>query len=114
MTTITAQVVNAGYSGATNFVTVRLRGAPVIGVSPNFFIGATSPAIDWDVTVSLSRNASTGVTTYQVTGSHDGFPFHDIRINSIPVWQRDPISEGRTPLALFPPTDIAVQASGSF
>jgi len=114
MNTVQAELIGAGYYDANrNYVTVRLSGSPKIGISPNFFIGATSPAIDWNVTITLVRNNSTGVTTYNVTGSHDGFPFHDIRINSTQVWARDPIPNGDTPLSLFPPAEIAVAASGA-
>jgi hypothetical protein len=84
-----------------------------IGIAPNFFLGGISPHIDWGVTITLIRNNSTGVTSYGVAGTHDGFPFHEIRINSTQVYARDPIPNGDTPVSLYDPPEITVSVGGN-
>ena len=74
---------------------------------------AVSPAIDWDVTITLTRNSASGTTSYQITGAHDGFPFHVIHIGASQVMQRDPIPNGDAPLALFGSGDVDVSVGGT-
>lgn len=113
MITVTAQLVEVGFTdGNTNYVKIRLRGSPKIGVSPYGWAQAISPAIDWDVTITLTRSTVTG-TSYQITGSHDGFPYHVIHIGATQVMQRDPIPNGNTPLALYPGSSIPVSVGGN-
>lgn len=114
MDTIKAELIDAGhYDANRNFVKVRLSGAPHVGVSPIWWSPIDPPAIDWNVTIELTRNKSTGVTAYNVAGGQDGFPYHDIRLNSIVVWQRDPIPTN-TPTSLAWPMDVSISAQGSF
>lgn len=114
MSSIKAELIGAGYYDTNrNFVKVRLQGAPRIGVSPRWWSQPFAPFLNWDVTVELTRNAATGATNYKVTGGHDGFPFHDIRIGGTPVWERDPIRNGDTPQALYGDNDVQVSKQGT-
>lgn len=113
LSSVKATKIDAGfYNGTTNFVKIRFSGQPRIGVVPWQWSRPIAPFIDWDVTIELTRNASTGATTYKVTGSHDGFPFHDIRIGGTVVWQRDPIPNGDTPASLYGNDDVTISCQG--
>lgn len=112
MSSVTAQLVDAGFTASHGYVTVRLSGAPVIGISPNFILAAGSPHIDWDVAITITRDLYTGQTVYAVSGTHDGFPYHDIRINGLQVYARDSIPTD-TPLSLFDPMEVVVGVSGA-
>ena len=39
---------------------------------------------------------------FRLLGDHDGFPWHELFINAIPVYQHDPCLTADTPNSLFP------------
>lgn len=56
-----------------------------------------SPAIDYDIDVTIDRSAG----TYSIVGIHDGFPAYEIYINGKRVYQHDPLATGEGLDSLF-------------
>ena len=80
-----------------------------------------TPAIDADITVEISRDEVRPYvyeTSYEVSGTHDGFPAYELYIDYNLVYAYDPILAGKDPVALFPTpeatsdVDIADGTSG--
>jgi hypothetical protein len=51
-----------------------------------------SPAIDWDITVTIDDSGN-----YEVTGTHDKYPAYDIYINTTQAYTYDPRATGIGP-----------------
>ncbi len=63
-----------------------------------------TPGIDAHFTVFFRQicNAATlGTMQFKVVGSHDGFPWHEMYVNGILVYQHDPCCTGEDPTSLF-------------
>lgn len=81
-----------------------------------------TPAIDANITVEITRDEVRPyyyVTSYEVSGTHDGFPAYELYIDYNLVYAYDPILAGQGPLALSPSIgggsdiDIADGTSGT-
>ncbi|MFA7236291.1 MAG: DUF3238 domain-containing protein [Phycisphaeraceae bacterium] len=96
-------MVAADTAGPTTTMTVSRVAADKVEV--RFVMSAsnplvTSPAIDWDVTVTIDQAGA-----YTVECQHDGYPAYDIYINNTRVYQYDPRATGKDVNDLFPPLD---------
>ena len=82
-------------------LTVTLAGALPL-VSP-------SPDIDAEVRIFVRRTAN-GMEA-KITGSHDGFPAHELYVNGVQVHAYDPVAAGKSPTSLLPPMDIDIDTA---
>lgn len=91
MNTIVASIS----SSTETSVSISFSGEPFNALEPASEIFGD---IDWNhkVTIDWSGESVTCTLDYQ----HDGFPYHDIRINGNVAYQFDPIAAGQTPLSL--------------
>jgi Protein of unknown function (DUF3238) len=67
---------------------------------------AIAPAINADLNIFLKREND--VLRCLVCGDHDGFPAYELYVNGVLIYCYDPIAAGKSPNALFPPSDIEV------
>ena len=68
-----------------------------------------APAIDWQYSIVVDISAN----TYHVTGTHDGFPAHEMYINNATIFQYDPRPLGRGVGCLFPVCTENVDITGT-
>jgi hypothetical protein len=66
------------------------------GVNP---LEPLAPAINADLAVVVSATG-TSLTSYSISGSHDGFPAYEIYIAQRLVYSFDPVAAGTNPLNL--------------
>jgi hypothetical protein len=91
MDTIVASIV----SQTPTSIQIRFSGEPFNTLEPiSEFFGD----IDWRHTLTIDWSSSP--MRYTLQYQHDGFPFHDIRINGTLVRAFDPVPNGQTPLSL--------------
>ena len=67
---------------------------------------SVAPAINADLSLFLKREGD--VLRCLVCGDHDGFPAYELYVNGVLIYCYDPIAGGKSPTALFPPSDIDV------
>jgi Protein of unknown function (DUF3238) len=67
---------------------------------------SVAPAINADLNLYLKRGGD--VLSCLVCGDHDGFPAYELYVNGVLIYCYDPIAAGKSPTALFPPSDIGV------
>jgi hypothetical protein len=74
-----------------------------------------SPGIGWDLVVRI--DATEDPATYEVEGSHDGFPAYELYIDDQLVYSHHPGSPpftfGDDLIKLFPPLDVSVAEEGT-
>ena len=64
------------------------------------------PAIDGEFFLSVKEDG--GDIYYQIYGSHDGFPSHEISINGTLILNHDPVALNQGPGSLAPPAEFTV------
>jgi hypothetical protein len=77
------------------------------GYAPDYWVRA---AIDGEF--SLAATTARARVGFELTGEHDGFPKHIIRINGKEVYVHDPLRTGDSPLALMGGMERRVALSG--
>ncbi len=62
------------------------------GSAPNPLskLGGIIGLIDWDFSIALETDEESGVTFWDLLGSHDGFPAYEIYINGTRIYEYDP------------------------
>jgi hypothetical protein len=76
--------------------------------------GCTPPgfaSIDASLRIWFRKVCRYGKTVVQcrVTGAHDGFPWYELYVNSLPIYQFDPCSAGQWGQSLLPPMEWPVE-----
>ncbi len=89
--------------------------------NPTNALQVGSPGITWNLEIEIDWSSTPA--TWTLSGSHDGFPAHQIRINGDMAYQSHPVCDSdtpsdvdqclsKTPLSLAPPNDVSVSKSG--
>ncbi|MCZ7593312.1 MAG: DUF3238 domain-containing protein [Kiritimatiellae bacterium] len=100
----------SGMNITVNRLTNRKVEAVIVGSAANPLV-PFAPAIDYDFTVTIDSTDPLN-STYQITGSHDGFPAYEVYISNQRIHEHDPIATGEGPLSLGPPKEHNVNHSG--
>lgn len=81
----------------------------VVGSGHNPCVLGVAPAVDVQFTIRF-RQLCSGVMEFMIDpgGTHDGFPWHELYLNDIPVYRWDPCMSGTNPNALFPPMEVSI------
>ena len=67
---------------------------------------SVAPAINADLNLYLEHMGN--ALRCLACGDHDGFPAYELYVNGMLIYCHDPIAGGKSPFALFPPSDINV------
>ena len=59
----------------------------------------------------LTFSATGSNISVHLWGVYDGFPWHEIYVNKVPILQYNPCLAGKTPYSLFEPMDEAIDIS---
>jgi Papain-like cysteine protease AvrRpt2/Protein of unknown function (DUF3238) len=99
--------ITVGSTGSARNVQAAMESASIFSItaSGSLPLSMVAPAIDADIAILVRPTASGGIEC-KVVGEHDGFPCHELYVNSVCVYKYDPVAAGKGPTALSPPMDI--------
>jgi hypothetical protein len=80
---------------------------PYKSYTPDYWVKA---AIDGEFMLETSRAGSQ--ILFQLSGKHDGFPKHMVRINKKDIYVHDPLNTGDSPLSLMGAMEKSMRQSG--
>ncbi len=101
--------IRTGAPGMTRGTQSAIERAALVTISASggLPLSHVSPAIDADMSV-LFRFTGDGGVEAKVTGSHDGFPCHELYVGGHRLYAYDPVVAGNDPSNLLPPMDVEV------
>ncbi len=95
-----------------NQTRISISGIGIVRCS--FIPDMVAPDIDINMAVLVKQetlaDGSLGPMKYQITGTHDRFPWHELYLNGVCVYKYSPCSVGATPMDLIGNATISVSS----